>query len=177
MKPLQALLGLDPAAPPDRHSKPSISPWRQSPFLPWQKPPETGDRPPRRGKADLEQKTFSTENESFVDGRILISVADLTNAGARVEGGEGDNPLKISFVGRSFKIIQAAKRAEINLAEQRLRAGRDRLVLESHQLGERTLYTCGEFGRVPAHASAKAATTTPTCLQRAGHRQHHPRIQ
>ncbi len=81
----------------------------------------------------LNKKTFSTgEMRSFVDGRILISIAELTSAGARVSAGKDDDSLKISFASRSFKVIRSTKRAEINLTEQRLRAWEgSRLVLDS----------------------------------------------
>ena len=81
----------------------------------------------------LNKKTFSMgEMRSFVDGRILISIAELTSAGARVSAGKDDDSLKISFASRSFKVIRATKRAEINLTEQRLRAWEgSRLVLDS----------------------------------------------
>ena len=69
---------------------------------------------------------------SFVDGRVLISIDDLTKAGATARPGQDGDPAKISFGLRSFKIIRASKRAMINLAEQRLQAWEgSRLVLDS----------------------------------------------
>ena len=131
----------------------------RGPFLPMAEAAKRLGWRPRldeeKGTLTLNKKTFSTEKmRSFVDGRILISVADLTNAGARVRGGEGDDTVKISFFGRSFKIIRAAKRAEINLAEQRLRAWEgSRLVLESRISSGRGRSTpCGEFEAGPYKA-------------------------
>ena len=109
----------------------------------------------KKATVTLNKKIFSTEKmRSFVDGRLLVSIEDLTSAGAKLRTGKDGDPLKLSFGIRSFKVTRASKSARINLAEQRLQAWEgSRLVLDSRISSGRGRSTpCGEFEAGPYKA-------------------------
>lgn len=80
----------------------------------------------------------------LTDGTPLVSLAELAEAGVKVEHAEsGDNARASRFL-HAFDISIGAKRAEVNLSEQRLRAWQGgRLVLETH-------ISSGRNGRTPS---------------------------
>lgn len=88
----------------------------------------------------------------LVDGTRLISLADLALAGATMNRKEG-SLTTISDGLRGFKVRDGAKRAVIDIGEQRLRAWQgDRLVLESRvstgrggRITPRGLFHAGPF--------------------------------
>ena len=80
----------------------------------------------------------------LTDGSLLVSIQQLAAAGAGVDPGK-DGELMVAGRGlRRMQVRVGAKRAEINLAEQRLRAWQgDRLVME-------TRVSSGRGGSTPA---------------------------
>jgi L,D-transpeptidase catalytic domain len=80
----------------------------------------------------------------LTDGTQLISLKELTEAGANVEFAESGQTARVSRIIHAFDISIGAKRAEVNLSEQRLRAWQgERLVLE-------TRVSSGRNGRTPS---------------------------
>lgn len=79
----------------------------------------------------------------LVDGTVLVSVDELAGAGAELVSDEQGQVEVLAKQG-SFTISAGAKRVEVSLAEQQLRAWQgDRLVLSSH-------ISSGRQGRTPA---------------------------
>jgi len=99
----------------------------------------------KRGKLILNGTTISTKSlRTFTDGTNLISLADLAKAGAEVTVVEDGSVTKVAIKGRYFNVVKSEKRAEINLAQQKLRAWEgQRLVLE-------TRVSSGKRGRTPS---------------------------
>ena len=99
----------------------------------------------KRGKIILNGTTISTKFlRTFTDGTNLISLADLAKAGAEVTGEEDGSVTKVAIKDRYFNVVKREKRAEINLAQQKLRAWEgQRLVLE-------TRVSSGKRGRTPS---------------------------
>jgi len=80
----------------------------------------------------------------LTDGTPLVSLAELTEAGVKVEHTEAGETARASRYMNAFDISIGAKRAEVNLTEQRLRAWQGgRLVLE-------TRVSSGRNGRTPS---------------------------
>ena len=80
----------------------------------------------------------------LVDGTVLVAIRDLEGSGAVVERDGKDVPTKVGKGRRRFDVVMGAKRAEVNLELQRLRAWQgERLVLDSR-------VSSGKSGRTPA---------------------------
>lgn len=80
----------------------------------------------------------------LTDGTPLVSLAELAEAGAKVERAASGKDARASRFVHAFDISIGAKRAEVNLTEQRLRAWQGgRLVLE-------TRVSSGRNGRTPS---------------------------
>lgn len=99
----------------------------------------------KRGKIILNGTTISTKFlRTFTDGTNLISLVDLAKAGAEVTVEEDGSVTKVAIKDRYFNVVKREKRAEINLAQQKLRAWEgQRLVLE-------TRVSSGKRGRTPS---------------------------
>lgn len=80
----------------------------------------------------------------LTDGTPLVSLTELAEAGVEVERAESGKDARASRFLHAFDISVGAKRAEVNLSEQRLRAWQGgRLVLETH-------ISSGRNGRTPS---------------------------
>lgn len=81
---------------------------------------------------------------SLVDGSLLVRISDLERAGVRVKGDAASMILRVGISRHYFTVTVSAKRAEVNLAQQRLRGWQGtRLVLESR-------VSSGRKGRTPS---------------------------
>lgn len=90
----------------------------------------------------------------LTDGSELVRLADLERAGAHVRKNSRKTQMNVGTTWRYFTARIRDKRAEVNLAEQRLRAWQgDRIVLESRiSSGRRGSTPAGDFKAGPYKA-------------------------
>lgn len=91
----------------------------------------------------LVKQLASQKRRTLSDGTLLVALADLEKAGAKVLRDVSGQSAVISRGRHRLKVKVGAKRAEVKLSEQRLRAWQgDRLVLSSR-------VSSGRSGRTP----------------------------
>ena len=92
---------------------------------------------------DLAPQEGGKPRRTLTDGTLLVTLADLEEAGAKVRRDESGKGAEIRQGRHRLKVVVSPKHAEIDLSEQRLRAWQgDRLVLESR-------VSSGRNGRTP----------------------------
>ncbi len=96
----------------------------------------------KRDRVTLNGKTLSLRK--LIDGTRLVSLTELEKAGATLSPIEGEASVKVEHNDRYLIVVPGEKRAEVNLATQRLRAWQgERLILE-------TRVSSGRRGRTPS---------------------------
>jgi len=83
-------------------------------------------------------------SRKLTDGTPLISLEELVDGGIKVARAEDGKSASVSHFIHGFDMVVGAKRSEVDLAEQRLRAWQgERLVMETH-------VSSGRNGRTPS---------------------------
>ncbi|MDB4438577.1 L,D-transpeptidase [bacterium] len=84
------------------------------------------------------------KRRTLTDGTLLITLMDMEKTGSKVLRNASGQSAEVSQGKHHFKVVVGAKRAEVDLAKQRLRAWQgDRLVLSSR-------VSSGRSGRTPS---------------------------
>lgn len=130
-----------------------------------------------KNKVQVREHSFASKSiRTFTNGSPLISLKQLKTAGAPVTSNKEKTEHQVGDGGRSFTVTIGAKRAEINLKEQKLRAWQGtRQVLEtriSSGKGGRTpsgKYTAGPYKARKHYSSRYNRAYMPYSVQVTGH--------
>ncbi|MGK0186420.1 MAG: acyl-coenzyme A thioesterase PaaI-like protein [Verrucomicrobiales bacterium] len=108
------------------------------------------------GVVRINKETFADNSfRGLTDGTTLVSLADLSMVGASIDRNEDTKRITLKLRRKQFVAVVGEKRAEINLASQRLRALQGkRLVLECRvSSGRDEITPSGRFLAGPYKAS------------------------